>query len=776
MLVFPEVGAAVVFPPYAVLAAALMLTPPRQWWLYIAAAAAGNFWPHLRHEGITWFVLMAETANVARALVAAGGLYLLLGGAPVLNSLRGMVVFLVFAVVLGPAVGALVGAGAVRLRDPAANFWIAWQAWLLSNVLIGLTLLPLVLVLFTRARSWIGRVSPTRALEAAVLGVGLVGVGLHIFAAPYEAALIPSALYLPLPLLLWAALRFGPAGTIVALSLLTGLTVAGAISGRGPFVALTPAQNLLQLQHFLVAMCVPLLLLSAIVREREQTRQDLQESRANYRAIVEDQTELICRFLSDGTLTFVNDAYARYFDRMPQQLLGRTFWELIPTDAHEGARKHLASINLSRPVATIEHPVVAPSGEIRWQQWTDRGLFDEQGRLVGFQAVGRDITQRKRSEESLGTALRDVSRLKERLEAENTYLQEELSASDRFGDVVCRSEAMRSVLSQVQRVADTDSTVLILGETGVGKEVMARALHRGSARKERPFIRVNCAALPAHLIESELFGHERGAFTGAAARRLGRFEVAHGATLFLDEIGELPPAAQVKLLRVLQEGEFERLGSSETIKVNVRLIAATSRDLIDCVREGVFRPDVYYRLNVFPIRVPALRDRRDDILPLASAFLEQIATQLRRSFEPMSKAVAADLLEHDWPGNVRELHNVIERAAIWSAGSVLRLPPDWNGRLVEADVGVRAAKPTTFTTGSGSGVLHNATASGTDTLQSMHDVERAHILSVLEQTRWRIEGPSGAASVLGIKPSTLRFRMKKLSIYRATDPVHADAR
>jgi PAS domain S-box-containing protein len=674
VLQFPLIGAAVLFPPYAVLAAALMLSPARRWWLYVLASAVGNFWPHLQHEGLPSFVMLAEVANTSRALVAAFGVRWLGQRAGHFDTLRDTIAFIVFAVVVGPVVGALIGALAVTVRNPTADFYTTWQAWLLSNMLTGVTLLPLLLIVCTRWAGRIRRAPPARIFEAAILSIGILALGAYVFIGARGGRLDPASLYAPLPLLLWAAVRFGPGGMIAAMSAIAGLTITGALTGRGPFVAEAPAQNLIHLQYFLIALCLPLLLLAGLVRQQRETATALARSQADYRAVVEDQTELICRFLPDATYTFVNDAFCRYFKRSPEQLLGRTFWEFVPADSHDAVRTLLASITAESPAAEIELEVIAPGGQRRWQHWIDRALFDEHGRIVAYQAVGRDVTERKDAEESLRRSNHELSLLKDRLQAQNAYLQEELTASESAGDIICRSASMRQTLAQMQRVAKTDATVLILGETGVGKEVLARAIHRGSDRKDRPFVRLNCAALPPHLIESELFGHERGAFTGAASRRLGRFEVANDATLFLDEIGELPLELQAKLLRVLQENEFERLGSSKTISVDVRLVAATSRNLQECVHKGSFRADLFYRLNVFPIAVPALRSRKEDIVPLAAAFLEKVGQRLGKEFAPISAAVAESLLHHRWPGNVRELENVIERAAISSPGEVLELP------------------------------------------------------------------------------------------------------
>lgn len=299
---------------------------------------------------------------------------------------------------------------------------------------------------------------------------------------------------------------------------------------------------------------------------------------------------------------------------------------------------------------------------------------------------------------------------------------------------------MQKVVWNLKRVAGTDSTVLIAGETGVGKELVARAIHAHSQRKDKPLVKVNCAALPSELIESELFGHEKGAFTGAVDQRKGRFELAHHGTLFLDEVGELPLPAQAKLLRVLQEGEFERIGGMNSIKVDVRLITATNRDLGTMVEEKTFRRDLYYRLNVFPLRIPPLRDRKTDIPALSRHLVEKLSRQLAKRIERLSPESSKRLLEYPWPGNVRELQNVLERCAILGDGPVLEVPEDF----------LAAAT--------------NQRAEGQ--ARSLEDVERDHIVDVLKQTAWIIEGDVGAATMLGLAPSTLRSRMKKLGIRR----------
>ncbi|HSF19678.1 MAG TPA: sigma 54-interacting transcriptional regulator [Vicinamibacteria bacterium] len=336
-------------------------------------------------------------------------------------------------------------------------------------------------------------------------------------------------------------------------------------------------------------------------------------------------------------------------------------------------------------------------------------------------------------------AYEEISSLKSRLEQENTYLQEEIHTEHDFGEIVGQSASMAKVIEAIETVASTDATVLICGETGTGKEVVARALHDASPKKDKPLVKVNCAALPATLIESELFGHERGAFTGAVARKIGRFELAHGGTIFLDEIGDLPLELQAKLLRVLQEEEFERVGGSTTIQVKVRVIAATNRDLEKAMEEERFRPDLFYRLAVFPIELPPLRERKTDIPLLAHFFARDFGRKLGKSIETISEGTMARLMAYSWPGNIRELKNVIERAAILTRGSRLALDDWWS-------------KP--------------ESSSGPAPPLTLDALQRKHILSVLEVTGWRVSGERGAAKLLGIKPTTLTARMKKLGIER----------
>jgi len=354
-----------------------------------------------------------------------------------------------------------------------------------------------------------------------------------------------------------------------------------------------------------------------------------------------------------------------------------------------------------------------------------------------------------------------MEREKARLEAQNTYLIEEIKETHNFEEIIGQSRALAEVIEKVKLVASTDSSVLILGETGTGKELVARAVHSNSERRNRPLVKVNCAALPVGLIESELFGHEKGAFTGAIDRRIGRFELAHGGTIFLDEIGDMPPDLQAKLLRVLQEQEFERVGGSNLIKVDVRVIAATNRDLFRSVSEGTFRQDLYYRLNVFPIQLPPLRERREDIAPLVHYFVRRFSLKIGRKITRIQRETMERLVSYSWPGNVRELENVIERAVILSRGIELEVAPG-----VLPDIAVVASAQAVAPRPAA-----EEKSTGAPSPQTIDQVERGHILAVLMQTNWRIEGSDGAAALLNLNPSTLRSRMKKLGVQRSTQGV-----
>lgn len=346
---------------------------------------------------------------------------------------------------------------------------------------------------------------------------------------------------------------------------------------------------------------------------------------------------------------------------------------------------------------------------------------------------------RKRSEEKLKKAFTEIKKLRDQMEAERNYLRKEIEMGHTFRDITGQSEKLQSVLRKVKQVATTDTTVLIFGETGTGKELIARAIHDASLRKDRPLIKVDCTTLPANLIESELFGHEKGAFSGAHQKREGRFELANNGTLFLDEIGELPLDLQGKLLRVIQDREFERLGSSKTIKVDVRIIAATNRDLEEECRIGNFRQDLFYRLNVFPIEVPPLRERKEDIPILINRFVQTFSKKFRKIIQRIPVDVIMELENYHWPGNIRELENVMERSVIHSTGRTLLLPDK-----LSCATGITPRS---------------------ETIKSLADIERDHIIDTLRRTGGRVSGPKGAALMLKLHPETLRYRMKKLDIH-----------
>jgi PAS domain S-box-containing protein len=463
--------------------------------------------------------------------------------------------------------------------------------------------------------------------------------------------------------------------------------------------------------------------------ELERERMDMQ---------IKDNEERLRDLFDEAPIAYVNEGLNSKFIRAnktamktlgitPDQVEGTYGASFIPDtpDAQRRLKEAFDSIGKGIDTSGVVLELRRrDNGKPLWIQWWSRP--DPSGTYTRTMFI--DITERVLMEQE-----------KARLEAQNVYLQEEIKGTHNFEELIGSSSTLKKVLKNVERVAPTDSTVLITGETGTGKELIARAIHNLSLRKGRPLVKVNCAAIPAGLIESELFGHEKGAFTGALSKRMGRFELADKGTIFLDEIGELPLDLQSKLLRVLQEGEFERVGGTQTFKVNVRVIAATNRDLEHLSKTGHYRPDLYYRLNVFPIHLPALREREGDIPMLVQYFVHKFAANFGKQIDRISEQMMADLQGYQWPGNIRELEHVIERAMILSEGSVLE-PIDW---LSEHNGKSGATKP-----------------------QTLEEMERRHIVDVLEQTNWRVSGEKGAAKILGLNPTTLEARMKKLDIRR----------
>ncbi len=471
------------------------------------------------------------------------------------------------------------------------------------------------------------------------------------------------------------------------------------------------------------------------ITERKRAEDALRESEGRFRNMADTAPVMIWVSGTDKLCTFFNKVWLEFTGRTMQQELGEGWAKGVhPDDLDRCIATYSESFD-SRRCFKMEYRLRRADGEYRWilDEGVPRFMLD--GTFAGYIGSAIDITEMKRNSEKLQAAFSEVEQLKRRLEQDNLYLQEEIKLEHH--GVVGGSEKIRNVLRKAEQVAKTNASVLLLGETGTGKELIARAIHTASNRNHRPMVKVNCAALPAELVESELFGRERGAYTGAMSREIGRFELANGSTLFLDEIGEVPLELQAKLLRVLQEGEFERLGSPRTIRVDVRLIAATSRNLELAIKEGRFREDLFYRLNVFPITIPPLRERREDIPPLVWHFVNELGRRMGRQIESIHGPTMEAFQNYSWPGNVRELRNVVERFLITNIGSVFRA--DWQS----------IEKPATSAPS-----------------QVLEEVERTHILGILESTRWKIRGATGAAKILGLKPTTLESRMIKLGIIR----------
>ena len=475
-----------------------------------------------------------------------------------------------------------------------------------------------------------------------------------------------------------------------------------------------------------------------------KTVDKLRETELRYRTVADFTYDWEYWTNLDGTLQYVSPSCERICGYTPQQFVDNPslYREIIISEDQDLWKKHYHDSRKEPKAREIQFRIRGRDGALRWIEHACQPVRGDQGKLLGFRASNRDITKRKEGEIKLQNAYKEIAELKAQLEADQTYLREEIRLEHDHENIIGDSDVLKYVLFRAEQIAPTDTNVLILGETGTGKELIARTIHNASPRRERPLIKVDCASLPTNLIESELFGHEKGAFTGALEKRVGRFELANGSTIFLDEIGELPLDLQPKLLRVLQDGEFERLGSSQTLHTDVRIIAATNRNLEEDVRKNQFRKDLWYRLSVFKISVPPLRERKEDIGLLANFMIKHFERKLGKRIRSVPTDSLTKMQNYSWPGNVRELQNVIERAVINTQGDTLQVEDVLDPRPTEgAELSDLSVK-------------------------SLAEIEREHILLALRKTNSKIHGKDGAAALLDINPSTLRARMRKHGIHR----------
>ena len=485
--------------------------------------------------------------------------------------------------------------------------------------------------------------------------------------------------------------------------------------------------------HALFFVLIMSIRLRASIFEKYRLEKHLQWRDTRWNYIVQNMQLLIVELDNSGKIKYLNDyaIKALGYNSMAE-LTGKDWFDCFSTPEQVEDRRAIYLQNLRELVAIHWTSTLLTKNRTELTvNWTNVFVYDKNSAIVGTMSIGLNITDKEK-------AFKQIAQLKIELEKENLLLQEELHAQKGDHNIIGQSEAILYAIGKAKQVAGSHATVMLEGETGVGKELFAHLIHKSSERRKNVFLVVNCAALPPELIESELFGHEKGSFTGALQFRKGRFELANGGTIFLDEIGELPLALQPKLLRVLQSGEFQRVGGQETIKVDVRMISATNRDLAQEVKAGRFREDLYYRLNVFPITIPPLRNRKEDIPLLVKYFINKFSDEHHKNIENISKADLARLYEYAWPGNIRELINIIERSIISSHGKTLKL--DW--------------------------IHNNIPGENIPPSSSMEEVERAHILKVLKECNWKINGDDGAAMKLGLNPNTLRSRLKKLNISR----------
>ncbi len=474
------------------------------------------------------------------------------------------------------------------------------------------------------------------------------------------------------------------------------------------------------------------------ITDRKKAEDDLQQCEFMYRTVADCTYDWELWTNLDASFRYVSPSCERITGYSSDQFMKNPelFRDIISAEDKNIWDDHHHDARQEHKLREIQFRIQRQDGTIGWIEHACQPVKGTLGEMLGFRSSNRDITKRKKTELELSQAFEEIKKYKEQLEEESACLRKDIDLVYNYRRIIGSSSALEYVLFKIEQIAATDTSVLVLGETGTGKELIARAIHEQSSRKSRPMLTVNCAALPAELIESELFGHEKGAFTGAYSHQVGRFEIANGGTIFLDEIGELPFASQAKLLRVLQDGQFERLGNHRTTRVDVRLIMATNRDLEEDVRLGKFREDLWYRMNVFPITVPPLRERVEDIPQLMEFFIDKFSQKLGKEITSVGVSVLNTLKQYGWPGNVRELENVIERAVITTTGSILSL-----GDALLPSLGEKSLP-----------------------LKSLSEMERNYILKVLEETDWKISGKNSAAEILDLKRSTLRAKMDKLNI------------
>jgi PAS domain S-box-containing protein len=473
-----------------------------------------------------------------------------------------------------------------------------------------------------------------------------------------------------------------------------------------------------------------------------------------YRDLYQSTPAMLYTLGRDGRIKAVSDHWLEKLGYQREEVIGRPVTDFMTDASRDSASlKTVDEIIAMGDLKNVPRQMVTKSGEILDVLMSTSAERDEREGVLTLRVANKDVTERNRAEARLREAYDQIAGLKQELEQERDYLREEVSVAMNLGHIVGESPALRAMLARIEAVADTPASVLIIGETGTGKELVAHAIHARSGRASGPLVKVNCASIPDELFESEFFGHVRGAFTGAHRDRVGRFQLADGGTIFLDEVGEIPLSLQGKLLRVLQEKEFERVGEDTSRTVDVRVIAATNKDLELAVDDGEFREDLYYRLSVFPVQVPPLRKRGDDVIMLALHFLEQVCREFGRPCPSLNQAQVQSLRDYDWPGNVRELRNIIERALILSKGSTLRLDLSLSQAALEEAPAESADMPS-----------DEKRAFVTDA--EMKERVRANLVAALESADWRISGVGGAADLLGIRPSTLSDRVRAMGIRR----------